>query len=188
MHCWGGIPNSRWYPKTKAELEQKGFEVFIPQMPDTDKPELSKWLPKLIEVSGEANENLYLIGHSLGNPTILRFLEQIPDGVKIGGVVMVAGYTDDLHDVAGIGGQLASFFQTPFNWVKIKNSAKHFVAIHSDNDPYVDLKYGDIFKEKLNAEVIVKHNMGHFSEPDGGGDAIIVKNLPDVTQAIFRMI
>lgn len=98
----------------------------------------------------------------------------------IGGVVMVAGYTDDLGFK-----ELENFFETPIDFEKIKTKTSHFVAIHSDNDPYVDLKYGDILKEKLGAKLIVKHNMGHFSGP--ADDSQSVTSLPDVIEAILEM-
>ena len=65
---------------------------------------------------------------------------------------------------------------------KIKNHCKRFVALHSDNDPYVSLRYADIFRKNLNAEVIIQHNMGHFS----GGDGIT--ELPIVFESIMKML
>lgn len=180
VHCWDGYPEYCWYPQTKRELEEKGFEVWVPDMPETELPKLSLWLPKLKEVVGKAYEDLYLVGHSAGVITILRYLEGLGEGEEIGGVVMVAGFTDDLGFE-----ELKNFFETPINFEKIKTKAKKFVAINSDNDPYVDLKYAEIFKEKLKAEVIIKHQMGHFSGPVD--DEKSVTSLSEVVQAILKM-
>src|SRR5688572_18578216 len=35
-------------------------------MPETDEPKLKLWLPKLIETIGQPDEELYLVGHSIG--------------------------------------------------------------------------------------------------------------------------
>lgn len=179
VHCWDGYPEYCWYPKTKNELEEKGFKVEVPAMPETNLPKLSLWLPKLKEVIGEVevNENLYLVGHSVGVITILRYLEQLEDNQRVDGVVMVAGFTDDVGFK-----ELKNFFATPIDFEKIKTRANYFVAIHSDNDPYVSLKHGDIFKEKLGARLVVKHNMGHFSGPTD--DTISITSLLEVTEAI----
>lgn len=185
VHCWGGYPNYCWYPSVKKELEEKGFEVLIPEMPDTDMPKFEKWLPKLQEVASNPDEELYLVGHSLGCITILRYLEKLPEDVKIGGVVFVAGFTDDLSDIDSIEDEIKSFFEIPIRWDVIKTKAKKFVAMHSDNDPYVSLKYADIFKEKLDTRIIIKHKMGHFSGPVDDEKSCIF--LPDVTQAILSM-
>lgn len=180
VHCWDGYPNYCWYPQTKKELEAKGFEVAVPVMPETDLPRLSLWLPKLKEVIGDPNEDLYLVGHSAGVITILRFLEQLKDDQKVGGVVMVAGFTDNLGYE-----ELKNFFESPIDFEKIKSKSKHFVAIHSDNDPYVPLKHGDMFKERLRAKLIVKHNMGHFSGPVD--DTKSVTSLPEVSETILEI-
>lgn len=180
VHCWNGYPKYCWYPQTKKELKEKGFEVVIPEMPETGMPKLSLWLPKLQEVASNPNKNLYLIGHSAGVITILRYLEKLKKKQKIGGVVFVAGFTDNLGYK-----ELKNFFEKPLDFEKIKSKAKHFVAIHSDNDPYVPLKHGDVFKEKLGAELIVKHNMKHFSgEVDNEKSCT---SLPEVTKAIIKL-
>ncbi len=150
-------------------------------MPDTESPKLSLWLPKLQEVVGEPNEELFLIGHSVGCMAILRYLEQLKENEKVGGVILVAGFTDNL----GSGYQeLESFFQTPLRFEKIKSSAKHFVAINSDNDPHVSPKFGNILEKELGAKLLIKR-MGHFSGPLD--DPKSVTSLPDVTKQILEM-
>src|SRR3989344_7483198 len=146
VHCWGGSPEYCWYPSAKKELKRHGFEVTVPAFSDTDAPNLGKWLPVLRAVVGTPSEDLYLIGHSLGCITILRYLESLAPGQQVGGVVLVAGFTDDLSAIDTIEDELKNFFQTPIQWELIKSHAKHFVAIHSDDDPFVSLKYGDIFR------------------------------------------
>jgi predicted alpha/beta hydrolase family esterase len=180
VHCWEGYPNYCWYPQTKKELEEKGYIVEVPEMPETAFPKLSLWLPKLIEVIGEPDENLYLVGHSLGVITIMRYLEDLPKDNKIGGVVFIAGFTDYLGYK-----ELTNFFEKPINFEKIKKSSKHFVAINSDNDPYVDLKNGRELKEKLGVKLIVKHNMGHFSGPVDDEESCI--SLPEVAQSVIEI-
>ncbi len=177
VHCWDGYPEYCWYPQTKKELEEKGFEVQVPTMPETNLPKLNLWLPKLKEAVGEPDEDLILIGHSSGCITILRYLEQLNNGQKVGGVVLVAGFTDDLGYK-----ELSNFFQTPIDFERIKTKSDYFVAIHSDNDPYVPLKFADIFKEKLNAKIIIKHNMDHFSGP--ADDTQSITSLPDIAETI----
>ena len=159
IHCWDGTPNYCWYPWVKRELEARGFKVSVPAMPETGAPKLALWLPCLATSVGSPNENLYLIGHSAGCITILRYLETLKPHQRVGGAVLVAGFTDDLGYK-----EMKKFFETPIDFEKIKTKSKNgFVTINSDNDPYVDLKYADIFKEKLGTQAIIKHAMGHFS-------------------------
>jgi len=181
VHCWDGYPEYCWYQSTKKDLENRGFFVTIPSFPDTANPNLSKWLPVLKEVAAEPDEQLFLIGHSVGCITILRYLELLKPEQKIGGIVLVAGFTDDLGMK-----ELSNFFTTNIDFPYIKSKVSHVTAIHSDNDPYVSLKYGDIFKEKLDADLIVKHDFKHFSGEVDNEESCI--ELPDVAEAIEKMI
>ena len=180
IHCWEGYPEYCWYPHAKKSLEAAGFHVDVPQFPDTNKPQLKAWLPFLQSIVGQPDEDLYLIGHSVGCATIMRYLESLPEGKKIGGVVFVAGYVGDLGYE-----ELNNFFETPVDFKKMKSHCNHFVAIHSDNDPYVALSYADLFKKELGAEIIVKHNMRHFSGAIEGEKACT--KLPDVTEAVMKI-
>jgi hypothetical protein len=175
IHCWDGSPSYCWYPRVKQQLEAQGFEVSVPVMPQTHAPKQKLWLPKLAETVTDL-ENTVLIGHSTGCITILRYLESLPSGKKCKGVVLVAGFTDNLGF-----DELSNFFETPINFEKIKTHSPAFIAIMSDNDPYVPLKHADIFKEKLGAKVIIKHNQGHFSDEGN------YKELPDVVEVLKSM-
>ena len=96
IHCWEGVPDYCWYPWLKKELEAKGFEVVVPAMPETELPKQALWVPKMQELIGEPDEDLILVGHSIGCISILRYLETLKEGQKIGGAVLVEGFTDDL--------------------------------------------------------------------------------------------
>lgn len=49
VHQWFGNPNSDWYPWAKLKLEQLGYQVHVPEMPDTDHPKIDAWISKLSE-------------------------------------------------------------------------------------------------------------------------------------------
>lgn len=59
------------------------------------------------------------------------------------------------------------------------------MAIHSDNDPHVPLKDGDIFKEKLGAKLIIKQKMSHFSGEVDKKDSCT--QLPDVVENLLEI-
>ena len=176
IHGWEGHPEKDWWPYLKANLETHGFQVFVPAMPDTDQPEINAWLKHLIKIVGSPDKNCFFVGHSLGCITILRYLETLKKGQEIGGLVMVAGFTSDLGYE-----ELTSFFKKPINWDKIKSHCNKFVAIRSDDDPYVSLHYGDFFKENLGAELIMEYGKKHFSEDEG------ITELPIALDVILKM-
>lgn len=180
IHGWEGYPEEGWRPWLKQELEKKGFEVVVPTMPDTATPTMDKWVPYLAKTVGIPDENTYFVGHSLGCITILRYLEALKEGQKVGGVILVAGFAHDL-EYDGYKGELSSFFQTPVNWEEVKEHCSKFIAIHSDDDPWVPIKHNDIFKEKLGAEALVMHRMKHFSGDDG------INELPIALDSVLEL-
>lgn len=181
VHCWGGTPDYCWYPWVKKALEAKGFKVDIPAMPETDEPKLALWLPKLIETIGQPDEELYLVGHSIGCATINRYLEQHPKGEQVGGVVLVAGFTDNLGFA-----ELTNFFETPLNLANIRQkSAKGFMNIHSDDDQYVPTSYNKTLQDGLGGEAVILHQKGHFSGPVDNEASCT--ELPEVVEAIEQL-
>ncbi|MGH7157959.1 MAG: RBBP9/YdeN family alpha/beta hydrolase [Candidatus Saccharimonadales bacterium] len=158
VHCWGGSSNYAWYPWVKAELEKLGYQVTVPDMPDPDPPKLATWLPHLQEVIGQPDDELVLIGHSIGAVIIMRYLEALENG-QVGKVIMVAGFTDQLGFR-----ELENFFDTRLDFEEIKPKSKNgFVAIQSDNDPFVSEQYGERLKEELDAKLVIKHGANHMS-------------------------
>ena len=184
IHGWGGQPDLGWMLWLRKELEGRGFEVVAPQMPETDVPKIEKWVPFLEEKVGQADENTYFVGHSIGCQTILRYLERLPENKKIGGALFVAGWfnlkpetSEDEDDIKAA----KPWLETPIDFEKILTHIKKFTAIFSDNDPYVPIEDAELFKQKLGAKTIIEHNKGHFT----GDDNII--ELPIVLEELLKI-
>jgi uncharacterized protein len=184
IHGWDGHPEEGIFPWLKLELEESGFEVFSPTMPEPLNPKIETWVPFLSEQIGTPDENTYLFGHSIGSQTILRYLETLPENVKIGGAVFLAGWvnlTDKAYEVDEDLKIAKPWLKTPIDWEKIKSHTQKFVAIFSDNDPLVPLSDSEIFKENLGAEIIIEHNKKHFSGSTG------ITELPSALEAVLKM-
>jgi uncharacterized protein len=161
IHCWGGNSNYAWYPWARTELENRGYQVFVPDMPNTEEPKLTEWLPTLQNIIGQPDEDLVLIGHSLGTVTIMRYLESLPVGLRVGKVIFIAGFTDQLGFR-----ELENFFDARLDFHKISSKANDgFVVIQSDDDPFISEQYGERLKEELGAKLVIKHAAGHMSGP-----------------------
>ncbi|MBI2609565.1 serine hydrolase family protein [Candidatus Giovannonibacteria bacterium] len=181
VHCWEGNPEYYWYPYVKKELEARGINVSVPAFPDTNNPRQDIWVPFLAKIIGVPDADLYLIGHSIGCATILRYLENLKVNEKVGGVLFVAGFTEDIGFE-----EINNFFGSPFDFAKIKSSSKNgFVSVYSDNDPFVDMRFAEIFKKELGAKTILKHNMGHFSGPIN--DEKSCAELPDIIENLLEL-
>lgn len=162
VHGWEASPENHWFPWLKSELEKFGCKVSIPSMPNTNHPTMLEWAEHLRHIIGKPNEDTYLVGHSLGSVAILRYLESLAEGEKIGGAVLVAGFLEPIEYA-----ELDSFFATPFDFEKIRGKIRKIISIHSGNDQVVPIENSQSMKDNLGAEQIIVQNAGHFNEGDG---------------------
>ncbi|MFA6588585.1 MAG: alpha/beta hydrolase [Patescibacteria group bacterium] len=179
IHGWGGNPEEGWLPWARKILESTGFKVQIPAMPDTESPDIEKWVGILRQTITKPDEQAYLIGHSIGCQAILRYLESLPVSIKIGGVIFVAGWFDLDNIESDEERAIAKpWINTPIDFVKIKSHCEKFTVILSDNDPFGFLESNKkIFEEKLDARVLVLQNRGHLIE---------TQELPEVIREIEK--
>jgi hypothetical protein len=169
VHGWGATPDSDWHPWLKRMLIERGFEVIVPQMPDSDNPHINTWVPYLAEVAGRVDENTYFVGHSIGCQAIIRYAAGLLPGIKIAGAIFVAGWfhlnqdgmTDEEKEV------VAEWSYSTVNLPRIREHISKSVALFSDNDPYVPISEADIFERELGSKIIVHPKRGHFTSEDG---------------------
>lgn len=162
VHGWGGQPNSNWFPWLKKQAETIGFTAEIPEMPDSSNPNMGSWLLRLYDIAKNPDEDTFFVGHSLGAMAILRYLEAIPEKNRAGGAILVAGCCEPINVP-----EIKSFFTTPLDYQKIKSTANKFVAINSDNDPWIPLHFGENLKDKFDAELIILPKAGHINDTFG---------------------
>jgi hypothetical protein len=170
IHGWGGSSKGDWFVWLKIELENRRYNVISPDMPDTFKPRIKNWVGHLKKIVKNPNKDTYFVGHSIGCQTIMRYLEQLDKDAKIGGVVFVAGWfnlSDETWDDIYTREIADEWLNTQIDFDKIKKHTNKFIAIFSDDDPYVPLSDKELFKKRLNAEIIVEHNKEHFSGEAG---------------------
>ena len=155
LHGTSSTPDSFWFPYLKRKLEEKGFKVFIPALPEPDNPDLEKWLPAALEegINGET----VLVGHSAGAPLILSILEKTDHKIEL--AILVAGYARP----KGENPQPEAILQDNYDWEKIKSHVKEIIFINSDNDPWgcndVEGKY---MLDNLGGTLIIKKGEGHM--------------------------
>jgi len=154
LHGTEDSPNLFWFPYIANALKEKGFEVWLPQLPNTEKPNLKDWLTFVLE-NGKLTEETVIIGHSAGAQLILSILENIDTKVKQ--VILVSGYAKPLPKE-----ESEPKNKGKFNWERIKGKANEFIFINSDNDPWeCDDTQGKIMFDNLGGTLIIKHE-GHM--------------------------
>jgi len=181
IHGWDGSPEEPMLQWIKKSLENKEFEVSVPKMPNPDKPKIKEWVDKLRDIIRKPDKNIILIGHSVGCQAVLRYLETINQQVEK--VILIAPWMHlDKNTIKEEGEEVIEiakpWMETSINWRKIKENCDDFVAIFSDNDPYVPLSNVNMFKKNLDAKILILKNRGHFDPSNN------IDKLPELLEFI----
>lgn len=185
IHGWNGSPNEPMLQWLKINLEKAGHKVTVPAMPEPDIPKIETWLRKLKEVI-ESDGDTILIGHSVGCQAVLRYVETLPEGLKIAGVVLIAPWMElDAETIKEEGKGVIEiarpWIETPINFEKVRNQIGQVVAIFSDDDKFVPLSQKALFEKELNAQTFIEHHKGHFSPADE------ISELPVALEEVLKM-
>jgi predicted alpha/beta hydrolase family esterase len=119
-------------------------------------------------------DKIILVGHSLGVPAVLSYLQNT-NSKQIKGCVLVSGpYRNDKKI-------LKNFFEKEFDFATIKKVCKNFSIIHGDNDKAVPFEHATFLKENLNGNLVKVKNGGHLN-----GSAGFLK-LPQALNEIVKI-
>ncbi|MFA5124457.1 MAG: alpha/beta fold hydrolase [Patescibacteria group bacterium] len=162
LHGTGDSPDLFWFPWLKDNLEKKGYEVWLPALPNPKFPNRQEWVPFILE-NGKFNSETVIIGHSAGAQIILSVLEKFESPIKQ--AILVSGYAKALRKTADSEKNVDDY-----DWEKIKGKAEEFIFINSDNDPWTcDDTQGRIMFNHLGGSQIILHegHMGssYFNQP-----------------------
>lgn len=185
VHGWDGNPDEPVLKWLRLKLEEGGYSVSAPAMPNPETPKIESWVNKLGEAVGVITEDIILIGHSVGCQAVMRYLETLPENSKISGLLLLAPWMKlDEETIKEEGPEVVEiarpWMETPIDFEKIKNTADKITAIFSDNDPFVPLDQEEFFRNKFSAKTIIEHSKGHFSPSDD------VFELPSALAAVLE--
>lgn len=172
---WGGSPADDWYPWLKRELEALteddcDYRVHLLNMPSWDVPVIEKAVAYLEEVLpvDQLNQDVYLVGHSVGCLAILHYLAQVSakhaeKAPQVGGVVCVAGW----FSVDSPWQDILNWMHAPIDYEAARQliPADNLVVLLSDDDPYTS-EYQEnerLWVERLRSRVNILEGRQHFS-------------------------
>lgn len=162
IHGTYGYPTENWIPWLRAELEQRGHEVISPQFPTPENQNLTAWLQVFEQYRELCDDDMILVGHSVGASFILSVLETLSQPVKAS--FLVAGFASMLPNAGNVGLLIKTFVEKEFNWPTIRQNSRSFTIFQSDNDPYVPVDKAGELAQQLNTPITYVANAGHFNE------------------------
>ncbi len=162
LHGTAGNSRENWFPWLREELEKRGIECKVPDLPAPDKPRLKEWLNELGKYHRFLDRGTVLVAHSLGCILALRKIEQ---GAKVKGAILVAPFIGKLGKEVDEANK--DFLDESFDWKCIGENCSGMVVFCSDNDPFVPAAKSKEVAEKLGAKIIQIKGAGHFNERTG---------------------
>ncbi len=157
LHGGYSTPKSFWYPSIQRFLEGRGYSVWVPQLPVPEKPDLTNWLPYVVE-HGKFSESTILIGHSLGGALLLSVLEQLRSPVYKAIFVAAFGNSRWLKKES-----TEPMLKKRYNWKRMGQNARDIIIINSSADPWrCDEKQGLYLWKRLGGTLILRENEGHM--------------------------
>jgi leucyl-tRNA synthetase/predicted alpha/beta hydrolase family esterase len=174
IHGISGDSSDNWFPWFKKLLEEKGYDVLIPDLPNSDHPTLHDWVNALKKVGIKKGDTVSIVAHSLGAPTAIAFIKQTKLSVEK--LILVAptakeqgeknwknlgdaGYPDAKQVIQ-------EFNKANEGVLDIETFVQKLVVYLSDNDPFVPVTVAKSF-EGLEPEVKIFKKHGHFNAGAG---------------------
>jgi len=182
LHGAGNNHTGNWFPWLKHELSDNNYDVWVPDLPNSEKPNREAWLKTIYGNKKWIFTNKSIIvGHSAGATLILRILETLPIETIIHKAVLVAGPAT-IGTNPKIFPYKESLVKGSFNWDKIKKSCQKFYFFCSDNDQYqCDVSQSKIFQKHLGGELLFRKGEAHFNLEKGPQ----YKEFPELLEKIL---
>jgi predicted alpha/beta hydrolase family esterase len=165
VHGFQGEPNGGWRPWLMSKLARMDIWACALSMPTPAKPLVQEWVNKIVSEIGQPNDETFLVGHSLGVPGVLRYLESLPEGSIVGGALPASGFIRHLGKEKY--SSIEHFVDQGFDYEHIKKVCKNFVVVHGDNDSSVPFEHAAELSKSLNCKLITIPNGGHLNGSSG---------------------
>lgn len=136
------------------QLNDQHIEANAPQFPDPKNPVISDWLKTFGDAIGVPDDQLVLVGHSLGCSIILKYLSNLETDTTIAGIVLVAGMAStESWKPEGL---------YPLDFERVKTAARKRICIYSGDDDKVLPERTKELAKLIDAELILDAGKGHF--------------------------
>lgn len=159
-----------WKPWLRKNLGDE-YEVIIPQMPNKTNAQYEEWKIWFEKIINQLNQEVILIGHSLGGAFLSKYLTENKVNKDIMAVFLVAAvYECDSH------GKTLASFELPKVGINLQSDDVYLY--HSKDDPVVPFSELDKYIKALpNAVVRILQDKKHINQEEFPELLNDIKNL-----------
>ncbi|MBU2219363.1 alpha/beta hydrolase [Patescibacteria group bacterium] len=149
------------------------FEVIYPEMPNSKNAKYTEWKILFEKLLPFLQNNLVLVGHSLGGIFLAKYLSENKFPKKILATYLIAAPYNDKDSEYSLGD-----FILPDNLEKLERQGGKIFIYHSEDDPVVPFVDAGKYKESLpNAARVIFKDREHFTQEEFPELAKDIKNL-----------
>jgi serine hydrolase len=174
IHGYGATPEDHWFGWLAEQLQADGIPTSIPALPTPQTPDPAQWKDAVRTDLGTPDEHSIVVAHSLGCLTVLRHLRSLPSPWRLGTLVLVSGFVDQLPALP----DLNAYIGDGCDVTGLSSHIDRLTVIRSDADPYVPPGHTDRLADLLGTSAQIVPGAGHFLASDG------VASLREVREAI----
>lgn len=157
----GDLKKKSWKSSLQEKLGEE-YEVISPQMPNKQNAKYLEWKIWFEKVTPLLNNEVVLVGHSLGGIFLSKYLSENTLPKKILGTFLVAAPFDDKDSEYTL-----ADFKIPEDLSLFEKQGGRITLYHSKEDPVVPFADLDKYSEKLkSARIVAFENKGHFGQPE----------------------
>jgi hypothetical protein len=146
-----------WKDNLQKDLG-KNYDVVFPQMPNkfnANYDEWKIWFEKILELM---EDNLILVGHSLGGIFLAKYLSENKVNKNIKATILVAAVFDGRNESL-------TNFKLPKLLLSFSKQCKNIFLIQSKDDVFVPFNQVEKYKNALpKAKVVMFEDRGHFNQ------------------------
>lgn len=176
VHGFNGIP--KIFDYFKKELILKGYKVVMPNFPVREEITIDKYFEIFNMYKNMFNEDLIVIGHSIGNIMTLKYISK--NNLRIGLYISLAGFAEPFHvegkDVLNDVVKILKLSDEEEN--KSKSLIKKKYSVYSDNDHIVPFDLLKKYCEVIESKPVFISGIGHMGKKSG------IEKLPEILDII----
>lgn len=178
IHGYMAGPDDHWFEWLETEIEAGGGEAVRLTLPQSDDPDPAEWEKVLADEISTPDRETYIVAHSLGSITVLRYLSGLDDASELGGLLLVSGFSGRLPAIPALDAYMAAAFDAG----RIRQIASRRAVISAKDDPIVPHRLSQALADEIDAKFLPLETGGHFLATDGFDE------FPLVLQALRAMV
>lgn len=176
VHGFNGVPPV--YTYFKRVLEEKGYNVIIPEFPIKTDITIDRFFQVFDKYKEYFNNELIVIAHSIGNPMFIKYISK--NKFNTGVYISLAGFgkafiTEGRNDLNEVIAPMTITEEEKEAFVKL---VKDRYSIYSNDDHIVPLPILEDFPKMINSKPMLIKNIGHMGKKSG------LESLPQIIDII----